>query len=295
LIYYYSSKFLLFNIELVEVIALDRFVQDSVNNTSEKTAIRFPECPRCKQKIRRCTRYMPIINQVNNLIAQVKKKILGDQSEHDLNERRKQLTKEFEQIEGNLKEIILNGQMKKFFETLYDSDKIFSNDILILMKNILVFLNEIDKLLIDGKIKLPINIFEDLVSLPLNHIVKYLFAHQNYRNFAEQQIKDIQAELERIRRLIYIETLIISLKQHLKSNEQEGIDSMRYLTNKTGSFTDDDQRKFDNLVKKFEHLNNLPGLGITERERVAIISALNMAQGHWYVCPKGHPYVITEV
>ncbi len=288
---YYSSKFLLFNIELVEVTALDRFVQDSVNNTSEKTAIRFPECPRCKQKIRRCTRYMPIINQVNNLIAQVKKKILGIQSEHDI----KYLTKEFEQIEGNLKEIILNGQMKKFFETLYDPDKIFSNDILILMKNILVFLNEIDKLLIDGKNKLPINIFEDLVSLPLNHIVKYLFAHQHYRNFAEQQIKDIQAELERIRRLIYIETLSISLKQHLKPNEKEGIDSMQYLTKKTGSFTDDDQRKFDNLVKKFEYLNNLPGLGITERERIAIVSALNMSQGHWYVCPKGHPYVITEV
>jgi hypothetical protein len=239
---------------------------------------------------------MPIINQVNNLIAQVKKKILGSQSEHDINERRKLLEKEFERTERNLKQIEINGQMREFFTTLEDRDKIFSDDILTLMKNILIFLNEIDELLIDGKNKLPTNIFEDLISLPLLHIVKYLFSHRQYRNFAEQQINDIQAELERIRRLIYIETLIISLKQQsLKPNEQEGIDSMQYLTKKTGSFTNEDQRKFDNLVKKFEHLNHIPGLGITERERVAIVSALNMAKGHWYVCPKGHPYVITEV
>ncbi len=239
-------------------------------------------------------RYMPIINQVNNLITQVKKKILGNHSEQDMNERRKQLIKEFEKL--NLKEIILNQQMRNFFATLYNSDNLISDDILILMTNIISFLNEIDKLLIDGKKKLPINnIFDDLISLPLNHIVKYLFAHCQYRNFAEQQIKDIQAELERICRLIYIETLVFSLKQHLKPNEQEGIDSMQYLTKKTGPFTIDDRQKFDSLLKKFEHLNNLPGLGITERERVAIVSALNMSQGHWYVCPKGHPYVITEV
>jgi len=70
---------------------------------------------------------------------------------------------------------------------------------------------------------------------------------------------------------------------------------MLYLTTKTGPFTESDQQKFDSLVKKFQHLNNIPGLGITEVERVAIVSALNLTQGHWYVCPKGHPYVITEV
>jgi hypothetical protein len=116
-----------------------------------------------------------------------------------------------------------------------------------------------------------------------------------YRNLAEQQINDIQAELERIRRLIYIEALVFSLKQSLKPNDQEGIDSMQNLTKKAGPFTNEDKQKFDGLAKKFEHLNNLPGLGITERERVAIVSALNMTKGHWYVCPQGHPYVITEV
>ncbi|CAF1113620.1 unnamed protein product [Adineta steineri] len=69
---------------------------------------------------------------------------------------------------------------------------------------------------------------------------------------------------------------------------------MQYLTKKPGPFTEQDKQKFDTLVKKFQHLNNLPGLGITERERLAIVGALSLTQGHWYVCPKGHPYVITE-
>ncbi len=95
--------------------------------------------------------------------------------------------------------------------------------------------------------------------------------------------------------MIYIEALVVSLKQSLKPNEKEGLDSMQYLTKKAGPFTTEDQQKFDSLLKQLEHLNNLPGLGITERERVAIVSALSMGKGHWYVCPKGHPYVITEV
>ncbi|CAF5211440.1 unnamed protein product, partial [Rotaria magnacalcarata] len=167
------------------------------------------------------------------------------------------------------------------------------------MTNTLSFLNEIDKLLIDGRKKLQMNIFDDLVSLPLNHIVKYLFAHPPYRNFAEQQINDIEAELLRINRLIFIETLLHSLKQQastqkLNPADQEGLDSMKYLVKKAGPFTLLDKQKFDSLVKKLEHLNNLSGLGITERERVSIVAALNLAKGHWYVCPKGHPYVITE-
>ena len=116
-----------------------------------------------------------------------------------------------------------------------------------------------------------------------------------YRSLAEQQTNDIQAELERIRCLIYIEALVYSLKKTLKPNEQEGIDAMQYLTKKIGSFTNEDKQKFNGLAKKFEHLNNILGLGINERERVAIVSALNMGKGHWYVCPQGHPYVITEV
>ena len=131
-------------------------------------------------------------------------------------------------------------------------------------------------------------------------MIGYLCADRGHQNLAQQQIDDIQAELDRIHRVIFIEALDHSLQQPsqlkiLKQSETDDIDYMRYLTKKSGSFTASDKHDFDARMKKIEHLNNIPGLGINERERAAIVSALNMGQGHWYVCPKGHPYVITEV
>lgn len=95
--------------------------------------------------------------------------------------------------------------------------------------------------------------------------------------------------------MIYIEALVNSISQPLKPHEKDQIDLMQHLVKKPGSFTDEDQQQFDSLAKTLEHLNNLPGLGITERERKAIVSALNLTKGHWYVCPNGHPYVIGDV
>lgn len=147
---------------LVEVTALDRFVQDFVNDRTENKAIRFPECPRCRQKIRRCVRYMPIINEVNKLIAEVKKKILGNQSENEIAQRRQDLIKEYERTLSHLKEVPL-GRLAESFTALSNRENFVSNDMLILMTNILLFINEIDKLLIDGRKKLSANKFDDLV------------------------------------------------------------------------------------------------------------------------------------
>lgn len=36
------------------------------------------------------------------------------------------------------------------------------------------------------------------------------------------------------------------------------------------------------------------GMGITEVERMEIVKALDMTQGHWFKCPNGHLYAIGE-
>lgn len=158
---------------LVEVTALDRYVAEPFNNQSEDTALRFPECPLCKQSIRRCTRYMPIINRVHNLIAQVKEKILGGQSEKEIDERRQKLMQEFQKTESNLKEINLFKE-KDVFRPLSIPGQYFTDGELTRLNNILLFLNEIDKLLIDGRKKLRTDTFDDLVSIT-NLNLNFLF------------------------------------------------------------------------------------------------------------------------
>lgn len=283
------------NFTLVEVTALDKFIEDFLNNSNDKTAIRFPECPRCRQKIYCCTRYMPILNRMNQLISQVKDKILGGHSKQEIDNRRVKLIVDYEKMKRKLTEITVDKSITQLFSVLDEKNDLVYHDMLIFRTNLIVFLHEIDEILIDGRKKLQFNIFEELVNCPLRRVVKYLSTQQHYRNFAEQQLTDIQSELERARRVIYIKVLIASLQKTLTINEKEGVDSMQHLTTKPGPFTDQDRQKFDQLTKEFAYLNNLPGLGITDGERKGIVSALNMKKGHWYTCPNGHPYVITEV
>lgn len=152
---------------------LDKFVEQTFSNPNDSSAIRFPECPRCKQQIRRCTRYMPIINRVNNLIAKVKTRILGNQSEEDIDEKRKHLMRDFEKAQSDLKEVNLI-YLKRTLDTLQNRENFLPDDLLRLMQNSLVFLYDIDKILIDGRKQLPVNVFDDLVSdFDIQSIMKF--------------------------------------------------------------------------------------------------------------------------
>ena len=148
---------------LVEVTALDKFVFELSQNPGESTALRYPECPRCKQKILRCLRYMPMINQVHKSVEQVKHKILGNLSEKDVAERRQALAREYDEIEPKLDYVDRNA-MQKFFSILLEPKIFVSNGMLLLMKNVLSFLVEIDKLFVHGRSKLKSETFQDLVS-----------------------------------------------------------------------------------------------------------------------------------
>ena len=105
-------------------------------------AIRFPECPRCKTKIRRCTRYTPIINHVHNLIAKVKQRILGDYSPTEIEQRRKHVIKDFDRTQDKLQEMD-HASIQMFHSILNNEDDFFSGDIITLMENIMIFFKEI--------------------------------------------------------------------------------------------------------------------------------------------------------
>lgn len=63
---------------------------------------------------------------------------------------------------------------------------------------------------------------------------------------------------------------------------------------KSGQFTEQDQVRVKEAMKEVDDKLPHTGLGITEEEREMIVSAINMQPGHWYKCPNGHIYLITE-
>ncbi|KAK4325721.1 hypothetical protein Pmani_003664 [Petrolisthes manimaculis] len=64
------------------------------------------------------------------------------------------------------------------------------------------------------------------------------------------------------------------------------------LMDATVIFDEELDRKVRKLLKESEKC--FGGLGISDGERVMILQAMGLKQGHWYKCPKGHIYCIGE-
>ena len=64
------------------------------------------------------------------------------------------------------------------------------------------------------------------------------------------------------------------------------------LTNTWVPFTDAQTEEWNALRIELEETTS--GLGISQEEKGEIVRAMDMGKGAWYLCPKGHPYVITE-
>lgn len=54
------------------------------------------------------------------------------------------------------------------------------------------------------------------------------------------------------------------------------------------------QESTKKLLEELQDLVPESGLGISDKERVMILEAMNLAQGHWYKCPRGHVYAIGD-
>ena len=104
-----------------------------------------------------------MINEVQKSVEQVKRKILGNLSENEIAQQRQALAVEYGEIQSKLYYADGNS-MQRFFSALLEPKIFISNGLLLLMKNVLSFLVDIDKLFVHGTSKLTSETFQDLVS-----------------------------------------------------------------------------------------------------------------------------------
>jgi len=126
------------------VSGLDRYMNKFIDNQKDgRESIRFPECPHCKTKIRHCQRYIPITNQIQSWIEQIKKQQQNGMTPEKLNEERDELTKTLKDSLGKIKsfeEKALNTFIRRF-----DNKKQTINlDELNYLKNTCEFFKEIE-------------------------------------------------------------------------------------------------------------------------------------------------------
>jgi hypothetical protein len=112
------------------------------------------------------------------------------------------------------------------------------------------------------------------------------------RKISQQQVEDFTPELQRLQytQMFLTYKAQVSVYPQLAGLVTEGLNIDRH-------------RKFDRsseararaiLAKAKEICKYLPGLAITEAERIQIVNAIGLASGHWFMCPKGHVYAIAN-
>lgn len=131
----------------------------------------------------------------------------------------------------------------------------------------------------------------------LNH-ANYLLEiilHQNNR-ITNQEINDFQLELDRFEKIVQLCNIeaepsfkVVRIKPEV--NEYHVL--IWKVLKSIERFNDKENRIAKKLIKDLRDMVN-KNMIVTAEEKRMIHKAMGMSAGHWYKCPNGHTYCITE-
>ncbi|KAL6112273.1 znfx1 [Pungitius sinensis] len=275
---------------LVEYTAMDHFMgmdADQAAKNGEEVAIKLKECPKCKCPIRKNLRYGSHINSRLAEIEMVKVKISG--READIDKQRRALQRRcaenhhLYEFQCHLDDLQIPNKLEEKHLTAKD---------LWILENRIEFLLRVAKLKKVQREKLTA-----IQSLPFGERVEEFLQWLNHRSqsFTEQQVFDLQRELQRITSLAELNLRCQEAQARGQRNAiQAEVQATTAVLEKRGQFTEQDEERVREAMERLGEKLPRTGLGIGEEERKMIVSAMKMQPGHWFKCPGGHVYVITE-
>ena len=256
---------------IIEYEALDRYMEQA--NVDDNICLKG--CPRCKTVIRKSVRYGNRINRTLQDIEQVKRKVKGNSSN----------------IEKIMGEIKYDGQVTRKLSVNLDhmgTHTVVSEKILEAVKCQVNLANELvaikRKLIAESKSKVhDLNV--------VSNIERYLEKLMKGRTFmSEQEVSDVQAECYRGN--VCIEHLKIRKKVLTlsKANQQEAqteLNKLQQLIDTDKAITEDIVEQIKEVLETIKRIMKVEVLGIDEEEKLQIINAVGLRQGHWFKCPNG--------
>ncbi|XP_063329532.1 NFX1-type zinc finger-containing protein 1 [Pelmatolapia mariae] len=275
---------------IIEYTAMDIYMGMDDNNQAnegEQVAIKLKECPKCRTPIRNNLRYGSQINRSLKEIEMVKEKINGQQS--DIEKKKKALRTQWREnlrtyeMDDQMEYMLIKEKLKKSYLT--------ANDLWV-VENKMDFLIRVEKLLKIEK-KNMLDMDRDKFSKNVAEFVCWLNSY--HQKFTDQQVFDLQRELQRLNLLAELNVHCHLANERRQTDQiQSDVQKIRDVLETWGQFTEQNEQKVKEAMKKLEEKFPLSGLGISDEERKMIVSAMKMRPGHWYKCPNGHVYLITE-
>ncbi|NWW30854.1 ZNFX1 protein, partial [Panurus biarmicus] len=245
--------------------------------------VKLKVCPLCQTPIRKNLRYGTSVKRQVEEIERVKQKIQGPAQEIESNRQRLQA--------ALVQNVALGSNLYLKYAMLEDKLKAsaLSTKSIGLIENLLNFykrvadlthsMNNIDKNEREGLRK------------RLDEVQEWL--DKQRISFTGQELTDLQSEIQR---LTYLLNLLARCKpgRMIPTDIAAEIKSAREILEGTKKFTEEDEAAVKAHLKKINAGLPVSGLGISETERVQIVSAIGCPRGHWFKCKNGHIYVIGE-
>ncbi|KAH3703326.1 hypothetical protein DPMN_078360 [Dreissena polymorpha] len=280
---------------------------DYYMNMKEETGeLCFKCCPKCKTPIRKCVRYGNIVNKQLRDIEQVKIAILGGsfgKLKTMLDLETKFLLKQKNQISKSSYASISATEL-----AFKSCNAAIRNAYFKIQKRITSLKENKSFIILSQQVIQTINVqlqvihkFETLFEMTVNtqrmsffeDIVKKV-AEARFV-FSEQELMDINTELNRAQ--LYFKCH--KLEKHLKrvgkhSKVTNDINFVRNTLFSVHVLTADEFDQVRACLDRMKDMAMIPGLKITEEERISITQAMKLNKGHWFKCPNGHVYAIDD-
>ena len=293
---------------VLEVTGMDQWM-DQDHSQGKTIEIQFKRCPKCKTEIRRSFRYGNIIKATLKDLESIKTAISANAATVDLKKASMTLRK----LRNSLFQ-------KKHCDIFIEYSKKLKEDIKAAQESHNLSAHEAS--ILDVKVKIAVTLGDLLVKLEehssdhvfvisdslikcnevLNDMKVILRVLKSSSYLTPQQVSDIETELKRISLMVNWCEIANKIQrgqgQAIPPRTKDQLCKlMQYLRlagygSKAEKLTD---KYYESIKKVFDDARKkCSGLDISEKEKVEIVKAMGLSQGHWFKCPNGHVYVITE-
>jgi len=281
---------------IIEAEAMDHWMRtqygdDSNNNDGGKSEIGLPVCPKCKTQIRLNLRYSNVVKKQLAQIEVIKKRYRGSEAKIML--EYKEVIGEIAQLGDGLRETLFaDVEMDERKMKYSQSDIILLQNKLTLHKSLKDMETKLDKIREGKHWNCMVYEFKKLERC----LVKAKCFSNKKEDFpfklTQQRVRELSDEIKRFSKVFdYFKCKEGLIAEH----RPKAVAYFEYLEETLIKSTLPYSHIEKTVNKCFEKLRPLfSGLQITNDEKVMILKAMQLEQGHWYKCKNGHVYCITE-
>ena len=272
-----------------EVSSLDKYMglYEEEKQEVQNKAVKFKDCPSCKQWITRSKRYQAIIKETYKHITNAKRKLV--EQNYITTQQIEGLMAAILDLKNNdIKKVSLWEKIEKELESYIKPMKNKKKPQRIIRQTYYNFYYLI-KFYPQYK-----KILEFIESMDANQLEKHMQIYKlHVKNLGEYYLSNESVDVndeqwEKIQKKLSILTIFKDLSV-LKSTNS----TLSAIINPC--LNDIIKNNFDLADDKIETTKNfLKKYAITKEEQITIIKAMNLSSGHMFTCPNGHYYFIGE-